>query len=334
MSEYRYNCTDKSIVLPYFKKYYVSFFFRFVPHVVTANTITLISTGFIVLMLFVSIRFDTINTGLLPLLLAFCLHNYVVGDHLDGMQAKNTNTSSPLGEYMDHYLDVFNGAIVVYVLTVFFSPIPDSVFYCILVLNSLSFAITMVEELETKQLIFGLVGTLEGLIILILFFLTWQLGPIRQFWEAELYGGYARYWVVIVIFALGYVGTLIDVIRRIGYIPKQFTAFVVVNILLAFALFRLEIGHLLGWIIISLYSGEYISKVMESYLIGKKHKYPDLLVAFAAIFFIFLEIFGRSYDEYLPVVISGLTLYLGIKVVCLFSWVVYQLKEHWLWYNP
>jgi phosphatidylglycerophosphate synthase len=334
MNEYRYNCTDKSIILPYFKDYYVSFYFRFVPHALTANTITVFSTAFVMLMLTISICFEGIDTGVFSLLFALCLHNYLVGDHLDGMQAKNTNTSSPLGEYMDHYLDVYNGAVVVYVLTVFLAPIPGIVFFCFLVLNSLSFAITMVEELETGELIFGKVGTLEGLIILILFFLTWQIPAVREFWMIGLVEGYARFWVVIAIFALGYLGTLADVIWRIGYIPRQFLVFTLSSMLLAFGLFNLGTGNLLSWVVITLTCGEYISKVMESYLIGKKHKYPDPIIFVVALAIVLLQLWGVLGNESLKMIVAGLTGYLALRVVWLFVSVLSQLRGHWLWLNP
>ncbi len=334
MDSYSYNCTDKSIFLPYFKQYYVRLYFKLIPHAVTANYITLISTGFICAILVIALCSETVNTGIIPLIFALCVHNYVVGDHLDGMQAKNTNTSSPLGEYLDHYLDVFNGAIIIYALTVFFAPIPDSIFYCFLVLNSLSFAITMVEELECNQLIFGLIGTLEGLIILILFFVTWMIEPVRQFWEAELIPGYPRFWLVIIIFALGYLATLVDVIRRIGFIPRQFLLFCAINLLLAFGLYRIQMGHLQGWIIISLFNGEYISKVMESYLIRKKHKYPDLFVAALAVSVTIIQLLSSGDRELLINLSTILTVYLAGKVCFLFALVIYQLRKHWLWRNP
>ncbi len=334
MKEYKYNCIDKSILLPYFKKYYVAAFFKMIPKGLTANFITLISTGFIFLMLYASTFFQLENTVAFAWLIAFCLHNYVVGDHLDGMQAKVTKTSSPLGEYMDHYLDVYNGAIVVFVLTVFFGPLPKPVFYWFLVFNALSFAVTMVEELERQELVFGIFGTLEGIVLLILFFITWGIEPVRYFWNQELYQGYPRYWLIIVFFGLGYIGIIIDVIWRIGYIPRQFIFFTFVTTALAYILYQLEFANFSSWLVITLFSGEYISKVMESYLIDKKHKYPDLVISLAAVLTIIAMIFDLSSVTNLRYFVIVMTVYLGLKVVALFISVIFQLKQYWFWVNP
>ena len=77
------------------------------------------------------------------------------------MQAKHTKTSSPLGEFLDHYLDVFNGAIILYVFVIYLESIPPLVFYFFVYLNSIAFAVTLYEELERNELYFGVLGTLE-----------------------------------------------------------------------------------------------------------------------------------------------------------------------------
>ena len=129
MIQYKYNCIDKSILLPFFKKYYVEYFFKFVPRCLTANIITIISTGFIFATLPIVYYSNVISLEVQTILLVFCINAYTVGDHLDGMQAKRTNTSTPLGEFLDHYLDVFNGAILFYVITIYLAPIPELIFY-------------------------------------------------------------------------------------------------------------------------------------------------------------------------------------------------------------
>lgn len=334
MKEYTYNCVDKSILLPHFKKYYVSVFFKFVPKRLTANFLTLISTGFIFYLLYAFTRSDVERTASYALLLAFCLHNYVIGDHLDGMQASVTNTSSPLGEYLDHYLDVYNGAIVFYVLTVFFRPLPYPLFYGLLMFNALSFAITMVEELERKELVFGIFGPLEGLIFLVFFFLTWTIEPVREFWSQSLYQEYERYWLVIIILGFGYVVTIFEAAWRIKYIPRQLLVFTITTVFMVYSFYQSGCANLVSWLGVTLFSGEYISKVMESHLIGKKHKYPDILVCVSTFIIgiaTFLDLFP---DHVVHGIAVGMLFYLGIKVLILFGLVVFQLRKHWNWMNP
>ena len=53
-------------------------------------------------------------------LIAVGLMLYLIGDHLDGMQAKRTATGSALGEFCDHYLDAFNNGVVMFTMIAVF----------------------------------------------------------------------------------------------------------------------------------------------------------------------------------------------------------------------
>ena len=334
MNRYTYNCSDKSVLLPYFKKYYVSLFFRLIPRWLTANFITLISSGFIFLMFYLTVFHHSFSSVSLAAIFALFLHNYIVGDHLDGMQAKHTGTSSALGEFLDHYLDVYNGAIVFYVLAVFLGPIPGWIFYIFLFFSCNAFALTMVEELERKELYFGPIGTLEGVIALIIFFISWLVPQLRELWQLELIAGLPAYWIVICLFGLGYVGTILDILKRLGYFPRQFVLFTFCCMVLVYLLYRQQVEYLEGWLIVTLYGGEYIAKVMESYLLNREHKYPDFAVSATIILLpvgLFSNLISLSLFHWL---LAVLTLYLLLKVSVLFIRVTYQLRKDWNWINP
>ncbi len=334
MNLYSYNCVDKSILLPYFKKYYVSLYFKLIPQKLTANFITLLSTGLIVFLFFFVNWRPEASSEIMAIVFALCLNGYIVGDHLDGMQAKQTNTSSSLGEFLDHYMDVYNGAIVFYIITIFFAPIPDLVFYGLLVLNCTAFAVTMVEELERKELYFGVLGTLEGVVLLIFFFILWLIPPIKEFWLSEIIAGYKAYWIVIIILGLGYALTIVDVLRRIKYSPRQFTVYSLLALILAYLLYSAGIDHLWGWLILALYSGEYIAKVMESYLLSKKHRHPDILISVLIIVLSICFFSKLISTESFQWILWSMTAYLSVKVIYLFAWIVYQQRQFWYWINP
>lgn len=331
---YRYNCIDKSILLPFYKKYYVAFFFRFIPAWLTANTITIISTGFVVLMAAIVLLFEKTGSPVSALIMAFCLHNYLLGDHLDGMQAKESNTSSPLGEFLDHYLDVYNGAIVLYMLTIFLGPVPKRVFLVLMVLNCIAFAVTMVEELERKELIFGPLGTLEGVLFLIFFFISWLMPPLRELWQRELFLGLPAYWVIIGMLGLGYLGTCIDILIRIGRIPLPFATFVACCISCAFLLEYQAIDVSISWLVLILFSGDYIARVMGSYLLSQPHKYPDIVSTVTIILAFTADLSGWLSEDMCRLYLKFLIGWLLIKVLFSFTSTVYQLREHWYWINP
>jgi len=334
MQKYSYNCIDKSIILPYFKKYYVALFFKLVPKWLTANFITLISTSFMLLILFMSIKFPDLSTELFAALFAFCIHAYVVGDHLDGMQAKETNTGSALGEFFDHYLDVYNGAIVFFVLTILFRPLPDELFYLFMFFSCIAFAATNMEELERNELIFGYLGTLEGLIVLFFFLISWVVPEIRGWWQQEMLFGYPNYYIMIFGLGLGYVATVVDIFLRLKYSPIQFNVFVICSTILAYILFTMHLDHMIGWLILMLYCGEYIAKVMRSYLLSQKHQYPDRIIT-VLICLICINHFIQIIPELnVRWILISAIVYLSLKVVWLFGLTIFNLRSHWYWVNP
>ena len=331
---YRYNCVDKSILLPIYKKYYVTAYFRLVPGWLTANMITIISTGFVVAMAVVAFLFEKAGLPLHAMIFAFCLHNYLLGDHLDGMQAKESGTSSPLGEFLDHYLDVYNGAIVLYTTIVFLGPVPKEVFLILMVLNCIAFAATMVEELERKELIFGYLGTLEGVFFLIFFFISWLIPPLRKLWEQELFWGYPAYWLILIGLGLGFLATVADIVIRIGRIPKPFAVFIVCCIGSAFLMQHHSIDLRLSWLVLMLFSGDYIARVMNSYLSSQRHEYPDILSIASVFLVLAVDLSGWLNGDMSMLYFRILLIWLIIKVIYSFIRTFYRFRKHWHWTNP
>jgi|GEM_PF-332665 len=331
---YSYNCEDRSILLPIFKKYYVNLYFRLVPRILTANWITLLSSSMVFFILYVCYQPEVAQTAGFAAVIAFCMHGYLVGDHLDGMQAKHTGTSSPLGEFLDHYLDVYNGAIIFLASVIFFGDIPSWIYYLFLWLNFLAFATTMVEEVETGKLSFGPFGTLEGVMIIIFFFLSWLIPDVRAFWQADFYAGYPAYWIIVIMTGLGYAGTVADIIYRVGYSPRQLNAFALCSGLLGLILYQQDVDYFAGWWLLALYSGEYIARVMGSYLCHRKHEFPDVIASIAIVILALSSVTGFLAKADATAAVLGLTLYLGLKLGRSCWKVLGDLKEHWLWINP
>jgi len=334
VAPYSYHCVDKSILLPYYKKYFVSPVFRLVPRRLTANFITLISTAFVFLMLLAALWMEAPASPLLALISAFCLSAYLLGDHLDGMQAKQTGTGSPLGEFLDHHLDVYNGAIVFFTLVVFLDIVANPAVLFLMVLNCFAFAATMVEELECRKLVFGYLGTLEGVLFLIAFYLTWLIPEVRAFWRQETLFGYPAVWVIIVGLGLGYLGTILDICLRMGKIPKPFAIYGLVTIAAALLLSRTPIAALWACAILILFTGDYIARVMKAYFFQQPHPFPDPVssAVFAAL--LLTSLAGCTSEAQWISVLRSLTGWLVARAVYAFAATVFRLREYWNWTNP
>ena len=181
MNNYNYNCKDHSLMLPYLNKYIFRIIHKIVPYQLPANLLTIFSIIIMNLVFIYYIFFETSNKYS-TLFATFCIITYAILDHLDGLQAKITKTSSALGEFLDHYSDVFNSAIIIYLLFTTLKINLDFYFFLILWFNFLAFAIVYVEQRETNQLIFEKFGSLEGVIIVIVIMTLCFSERILIFW--------------------------------------------------------------------------------------------------------------------------------------------------------
>ena len=103
MNNYHYNCIDESILLPFIKKYVFENLHKLIPYGLPANYITLISSIIMWITFIYFLNIDNVDTKSIFLAISSIIV-YVILDHLDGLQAKASSTSSPLGEILDHLI--------------------------------------------------------------------------------------------------------------------------------------------------------------------------------------------------------------------------------------
>lgn len=170
-----YVLRDRSILLPYVTRLIVQPLERRIPRTVSANTLTLSSLGcaaggFAIALL-------TTPSRLTLFVVALLFTAYTLLDNLDGPHARATGTSSPLGEFLDHWLDSLNG-LFVFVGSVYALGVADQRTLGVVALMVASVALTFWEQRVTGQMYMGRIGTLEGLAMLLaLLFGVAVLGP-------------------------------------------------------------------------------------------------------------------------------------------------------------
>jgi phosphatidylglycerophosphate synthase len=109
-----YTSDDRSILLPYFKAWFVEPALAFIPRRVSPNTITLagLATNIASLSIFAMVR---PTSGWMLALTIALLWGYIWCDNVDGAHARRTEQTSTFGEALDHGLDLLNAAFVIYI---------------------------------------------------------------------------------------------------------------------------------------------------------------------------------------------------------------------------
>src|SRR3954451_10066069 len=160
-----YTVRDRSLLLPFYKRYLVEPLIRFIPRSVDPNAIThvghLINLAGVVLLL----AFGG-HGARWPLFAAvICLQLYNWCDNADGAHARRTGRSSALGELLDHGLDMLNTTYIGYAAAISINA-PPAWWVGIALVVPAACATTYWEQAETGLFSLGLLNQIESVMLL------------------------------------------------------------------------------------------------------------------------------------------------------------------------
>ena len=328
MSPYQYNCTDDSILLPFLKNNFFALLHRGIPYGVPANYLTLVSIIVIWSCFFYFIGIETPNNTDI-IITFFAIMIYVIFDHFDGLQAKITNTGSPLGEILDHYSDVFNGSLIIYILFRILQIELDWIFYLSIWGNLIAFTLTYLEQNIKKELYFGKLGSLEGLVLIQIIILSFMTSQGKIFWLGYTINDIQVHNFLLLGLILGVLYTVANSIKRLQQIPKSFIHYIVNGSILIFLCVFYQINWYFSFLVINVYSADLILKSMNSHLLDAEDPKPDLIV-YVLYLFLFFQLFFE-YELYFCFQAYGMIVM--AKILWNLFHIFYKLRNYWVWWN-
>lgn len=324
MREYSYRCHDYSLLTPTFKKWFVAPLLPLVPWALPANIITLVSNIFVYLALYIALFY---KGPLFQLMIAACLLVYLIGDHLDGMQAKKTNTGSALGEFCDHYLDAFNNGIILYTTFLVFGITSPILMGIVLAASYLAHMSVFYEQFKTGWLTFEKLGSLEAVLLIALLIGFSAIPEVYGFLSLGVLISYRVVEVMFMASALGAMLTFITTTSRTPHKGNSIWVFVsgllvltslTINVLPVFQLF----------VLITLYSSLYVGMIMKGHLVDGVEQLPDLVIPAALLVIQFVPLMSNR-NAY-----TVLSIYLLVRIGLLVIQTFMALKVYWVWSNP
>ena len=260
-------------------------------------------------------------------LCALLMFGYIIYDHADGMHARRTGTSGPLGEYLDHYLDAFHGALAVIAMfllagqahSVLLAPLVWSVL--------LAGTATMAEEKELGALYFGLFGPLEGMLLTLAFMISWCVPDISHSWFAPLPLAGSWFNAAVAVGFIGGVATGLASIKRIGHIPLGFALYVFLSAALGYAAVRIGGGWWGAPLLLTLHGSDYTGRLLKSHLQGTSRPWPDALAPVLALGAFTLGVHASWVVGILGFYLLALNLQITMSNLGAF-------RSFWRWWNP
>jgi len=323
--EYHYRIRDDSLITPGFKKWVVAPLFRFVPYWIPANIITIFSNLLMYLALYLAMA-EYPGRTVRFVLIALLTLGYAIGDHFDGMQAKRTKTSSALGELCDHYLDIFNNGILIYIFCLSFHIINPALIAFFLLAGYIPHAIIFYEQFSTKWLRFEKIGSLEAVLMLSAIVMVTAIEPVYQLMMTPLVGGFTVAEILFVLSSSGAFITLVQVVRRAKVTDVGFWMFCIFVIAVA-CMATTFLPPIAIFYVITAYSGLYIGNLQRGHLADGKKRFPDIILPLLmTVAFLFVPL--RH-----PAFLWGIYLYLAGHTLWIAGNAFRILRGFWVWKN-
>jgi phosphatidylglycerophosphate synthase len=331
-----YQFTDYSVTRPALTRLWFARLFPLLPRWVAANVVTLLSCGSLLAVLALSLAPDYFGLGPTAVAIVFfaALQFYVAGDHLDGMQAVATLTTSPLGDFLDHYCDFWAGCILIFGLWSLVGTAGAPLLYAMTVVLVLAFGMTYAEREAERRLHFARWGTLEANLILAAFLISWMVPAARDFWRAESpLGGPWYLFPIGIVVAMG-IGTVFVIAKRMGRVTLPVAIMIAATIsLLVFVVRQRELPAVEGWLLIAMFGGRYVAQVMHGYLVPGRRSWPDPIATVAIIALLIWDVSAGIPAGVIRVCIVALDLYLALALVLSVTRIFASLRRYWVWVN-
>ena len=325
MRPYQYRCKDNSLLTPPFKQWIIAPLIKIVPWAIPANIITLISNCFVYLGLYIALN-PEVTGKYTPLLIAACLLLYLIGDHLDGMQAKRTGTGSALGEFCDHYLDAFNNGIIVYTLLVVFKIHHPVITSSAIAISYVAHMAVFYEQFKTGWLTFEKIGSLEGVLLSSILIGLAFIDSFYLSMTTPVFAGLSIGGLFIIGSAIGALSTFIQTFVRTPGVKAGYWIFILLLATLAITgLFTFN--ELQLFTVLTLYASLYIGKLMYGHLIDGIESQPDWALPVGLVLYF---AFGSNNPDYIFWIGSA---YLAARIMTLIVKTFSVLGIYWVWQN-
>ncbi|KAH3676170.1 hypothetical protein WICMUC_002192 [Wickerhamomyces mucosus] len=177
LKEYKYQSEDRSLTTKYVLKPFWDQFSKLFPLWMAPNVVTLLGLVFVIINVITVFYYDPYLISDQP---TWCYFSYALGiflyqtfDACDGLHARRTGQSGPLGELFDHCVDALNTTLS----TIVFASVVGLGYTWVLILVQFStlanFYLSTWEEYHTHKLFLSeFSGPVEGILMVVVLFIV------------------------------------------------------------------------------------------------------------------------------------------------------------------
>ena len=317
---------DLSLITPIYTKFIADPLFKFIPWRLPANIITILSHLCIILATIITVLF---KAGLfkfwqlVPVLIFF----YLTGDIFDGKQARRTKTCSKLGEFLDHFFDIFVVGFLLSIIFIVFEitdPLPISIFLSMGFLPLFGF---YYEQYLTRAVYFERISAFECTVLFVAIIILGFIEPTKIFLTNKIIMQFSLIDIILILIAISAVYSTKLNLDRIGAKGNRgFLLYLALNGITVFFASKLFTAPV-AMFIMTAYCGSFIGRLHVAYLLEHKEPIPD---------FIFPAFLAVAYFINIPAIaiVAIPIIYQVVNVLLSFFSGFIPLKKYWVWSNP
>jgi phosphatidylglycerophosphate synthase len=215
-----YHVEDRGILVAPLMRVLWGPLMRWLPLRVSANGMTLFGTAANLAGTLIALTVPLSRPWMA--IIALCLFTYFCLDNMDGAQARRTGTQSPLGEFLDHWLDGINSTCIGLCAATCWQ-VGGGFAVWVVAAISIAYTLTHWEHRVTGHLYLGYVGNVEGIAGVTLAYVAQViLGPehvsrhpiLRSYSATDIFTVFVVLTCVVIA-----VGAIVRVRRRLAELP-------------------------------------------------------------------------------------------------------------------
>ena len=342
-TNYSYSAKNESFLDGLLIPYLVRPFLKHFPYSIPANFITIFSNTLVFLSFLIAMQ-ATLGTHHLWFLIPVFMFVYLFGDCADGEQARRTKTGSPLGEFLDHFLDTFvTGVLIISIIAAYDIKNPF-VAYFVLFVSYVTQATTFWEKFKMHKMHFGKFSSTETVVSLTLIITLGYFKTIRDFVSIKLgelgfiqnsflgsCNALCNLTIMEVIMSFLCIFALINIIGtliRSGGASVRYWMYLLftTTATLICACSDVQFYHI-PFITLSLLNIYYISSLLVSIVMKKKDPYPDFVLPV-----VMTVLFSLNIQNNIITIVA--LVYVCIMIIIKVTYFFSKHKQYWLWKNP
>lgn len=333
--KYAYSAQDGSIGDLYITVPLATKLVSKLPWWVPANIITIISNSNVLLATVIAFTAHRVSWPIwifIPILYFI----YVIGDAMDGLQARRTKTGSPLGEFTDHFLDTFVTGLLE--VTIFFVYRFDKV-YLISITLMLGYFMQITafwERYKLGHLSFGKFSSTDALICLPLFIAAGFIKPVNAFFTQPV----ANFIPVLAQFNLSLIESITIIagicsifisastLIRTKEVSWRFFLYMAESLILSLVAATLEQEDIVIIVItLILFHVNFSAAMLSAIVMKEKDPVPDIILTIAMTLTLIFNVHN-------PVLYTVYFMYLVISVTIRVARFFKKNEQYWVWRNP